>query len=544
MNFRSIYAMLPMMIAGFFSFAQEDLPTSSVVIEKEFEVELLDFDKISITPDPQQTVERSSYPYTLSDQLFSVSYPPPQIKPLGYRNSISYESYAGYLRLGYGLPQSLYGKADIGGFVSDNLRLDFNGKYRDVEDDSYLLREGSELHTSLKATYLSDRNFVGHAAVNYDSNENYLYGFDHDTDLSTIDAESPKNAFDRFGIQAGVSNSIGTENPFLYKIQTGFRRFSTNHDLTENAIKIEGEVQKWLGNIPISLAADVHLLEQSRDTSLDQNLDIYRIRPASGYHGESFRIEAELNLAYFQDEFTVFPRIELGVNLLGSGLQLYGGIDGDVLALSHDYIAEDNPFIRPQLNQYAYQDYRDYYAGVQGIVSRWKYSAQLGLKHINNLNLYNATTLSDGYRTTRYDILLDTADVLYVKGNLELPLSENIKLMSGVVFNSYSMENQEEAWYLPDLLLDAGLQLSLLDNRLNINSTASFASKVHTPFENDAEDRKVNSLFDLSVGTDWFIHPNIGLFLDINNILDNKYARFFDYQNVGLNVNFGVVGRF
>ena len=64
-------------------------------------------------------------------------------------------------------------------------------------------------------------------------------------------------------------------------------------------------------------------------------------------------------------------------------------------------------------------------------------------------------------------------------------------------------------------------------------------------FLNEEGDRvKSQALLDLSIGGSYYFTKNVGAFLDINNLLNNKRERWLDYPTVGLNFLAGIVARF
>jgi hypothetical protein len=56
--------------------------------------------------------------------------------------------------------------------------------------------------------------------------------------------------------------------------------------------------------------------------------------------------------------------------------------------------------------------------------------------------------------------------------------------------------------------------------------------------------RRGDVLLDLNVGGAYYFSKNIGAFLDINNLLNNRRERWRDYPTVGLNFLAGITARF
>ena len=68
-------------------------------------------------------------------------------------------------------------------------------------------------------------------------------------------------------------------------------------------------------------------------------------------------------------------------------------------------------------------------------------------------------------------------------------------------------------------------------------------SKIPVPLPNDGE-RKLKGSSDISAGAEFKITNKFSAWLDLNNILNNKYQRWNNYTVYGLNVIGGVVVHF
>ena len=59
-----------------------------------------------------------------------------------------------------------------------------------------------------------------------------------------------------------------------------------------------------------------------------------------------------------------------------------------------------------------------------------------------------------------------------------------------------------------------------------------------------ADFARLDPLVDVNIGGEYWFAKNIGVFLDVNNLLNLKRQRWQNYQNFGLNVLGGVTARF
>jgi hypothetical protein len=95
---------------------------------------------------------------------------------------------------------------------------------------------------------------------------------------------------------------------------------------------------------------------------------------------------------------------------------------------------------------------------------------------------------------------------------------------------------------LPKIQGNVGLSYLALDQQLRLKAEVYVADAVAYQDLNLPDEP--NLLFDISLGADYFLTKNIGLFLHLNNLATNKYRRWYGYPGFGLNVLGGITARF
>ena len=132
---------------------------------------------------------------------------------------------------------------------------------------------------------------------------------------------------------------------------------------------------------------------------------------------------------------------------------------------------------------------------------------------------------------------------------IEINATINTKDINGIAFggtvdlNTYSLSVEEKPWHLPTFALNGFVKYTGLDNDLQIKADLFMENGV--PYINDlGEADNLNTLFDLSVNADYFFSDNIGVFLQLNNLANNKRIRWNGYENYGFNIIGGINARF
>jgi hypothetical protein len=250
-----------------------------------------------------------------------------------------------------------------------------------------------------------------------------------------------------------------------------------------------------------------------------------------------FKMGAEL--AASGEEYFLFPDVEILLSLAGNGLSVFAGADGGLRKNNFKILSPYSPFLVSELAGIRNSSYYDFYGGVKGTVSGIEYSAQAGYKPTNDLVLFEAN-LDKPW--TRFDVLYDTANIIYVQASLKGRLLDNLDISGSIVQNFYDLRNEEEAWYLPKLQGNIGLSYLTLNQNLRLKAEVFVNNAV--AFQELDLANKPNLLFDISLGADYFITDNFGLFLHLNNLTTNEYRRWYGYPGFGLNVLGGITARF
>ena len=108
---------------------------------------------------------------------------------------------------------------------------------------------------------------------------------------------------------------------------------------------------------------------------------------------------------------------------------------------------------------------------------------------------------------------------------------------------TFETNNETHPWGLPKLEGNFNAVMTVLEGKAKLRGGLYIADGV---WFRDLEgiSRQKNALFDLSIGGNYYFTDNIGAFIDVNNILNNKRERWFNYPIVGLNFLAGITARF
>lgn len=536
------------LLAGAFvnSLQAQTGPTDKVDIIKNYEAQLLDANKIKVTPTlPPLDTTTKYQDYIVPPRPASVTYEAPKLRPLGMGAARKEKQYNGYLKAGGGIPSSIYGEGGYGFGVKDK----FDGKifarhhqanFKDYENQRFQNTEG-RLSGSGKLTETVSLE----ANAGYEYDRVHFYGYDHET--LSFDEERVRQNFKTLDIGARVFNGERNDADFNYSVAPKFYSMRDNEANKETGFDLNLGASKWF--------AEKHVLRVNLRTDFTsfsnvdkQKLNNIYIQPSFTFHTDFLRVKVGGNFASNRDVFHVYPDAEVNLRVFGDGIQLFVAANGDLRKNTYRTISNYNPFIdirgsdpdnAPTLLKNT--DYRNYFGGIRGNFSWLNYSVQGGYSTANDLALYQTFFTSEGI--TRFEVLYDSAKIYNLQGTLKLTPIENLTVGGTLSQNIFKMNKALAPWGLPGLEGNFNAEYKVLDGKAGIRANCYIADRIERR-DIDNVPGKDGALVDFSFGGNYYFTKNIGAFLDINNILNNKRERWHTYPIYGMNVLVGLTARF
>ncbi len=521
--------------------AQDDLPSEQVEVIKDFEAHLVESEKLDLPPTlPEISAENTALNYNLPAFNMNLDYLPPSIRPIAMSTAKLPAAFDGYAKLGYGFPKSPYGEFAYRYSKASNYNMGVHLKHHSANFDNVDFQQFMENSGKVYGTYYTDNGPAFKGAFEYTNDQVYFYGFNFDErDNNTYTKEDVKQAFNKYAFQTEVFNGAQTEANLNYKGAIDASFLHDNYNTNEKNLVIDLGAKKWIEerfSFNLQGIADYTFYENIDTT---HNLHNYHVKPSFGFHQDIFRLKLGANFAWGNSEFTVFPDIEASANIIGKKLAAFAGWTGDLSKNNFDFLSDFNPYIlsTPEIKNTAFNHY---YGGIRGRVQNVNYQIEAGYKPTKNLALY----LSDFIEAKRFRVLYDDVNIINISGTITAEPIKHLQVDARLGQNIYDMKNEEKAWHLPSLEGNVGLRYKTLkDQKLHIKAEAYFADAVPYLDENIAT-QDLNALFDLSLGAEYFVNKNIGIFFDANNLFNNKRQRWYRYPTYGINILGGITARF
>jgi hypothetical protein len=530
--------------------AQKELEGDNVTVVKDFEARLLDANKVNVTPTlPKVDTTTQKQNYTVPPHPSNLKYDAPKLRPIGIKAGPKEESYNGFVKLGAGVPTSLYGE---GGYYFGQTEK-FDGKIwlkhhqlsadKAIENQKFSNTEGL-----LNANIFLKNNLAVEGKVGYIYDRVHFYGYDHD--LFTFADTRIRQDFKIFDIGGRVYNSKRTDSDLNFSVAPKVYVLNDFYSNKETGFDLGLSATKWFAEkhaLRVTIRPD---FTKFADTASQKLNNIY-LQPSFTFHTNFLQFKVGGNFVNNRDEFSIFPDAELTLRVWGDGIQIFAGASGDLRKNTYRSISRYNPFIQIRYTKLKNTRFDNYYGGLKGNLGWLEYNGQVGYSKASDLALYQTLfqTDGDGQELTRFRVEYDTVKIFNIQGTVKLSPIKNLVVTATVSQNVYdtetsgTSEDELAAWGLPEIEGNFGAIYTLLEGKANVKANFYTADKIAFRNESGAF-VKGQALYDLSLGGSYYFTKNIGAFLDINNILNNKRERWYRYPTVGMNFMAGITARF
>jgi len=522
-------------------FAQKDLPTENVSIIKDFDARLLESNKLDVPPTlPPQDTAKKKQDYLVPPKPQVTNYDAPVLRPIGMRSVKPEKPYNGYLKAGGGIPATLYGELGYA-FSADK----FDGKawvrHHQANRKSYENQQFANTDALLNGNVYLDNGLAVEGRVGYSYDQVYFYGYEHDS--IALDPEQVRQNFAIFDIGGRFYNSERGDLDLNFAIAPSLYIMKDHYANDETGFNLDLSATKWFAEKhPLSVKIRTDFTSYS-DT-IDRKLNNIYLQPSFTFHADFLKVKVGGNFVNNRDVFSIFPDVELLLRLWGDGLQVFAGAGGDLRKNTYRSMSAYNPFLEMRVSELRNTIWREYYGGAKGNLGWLEYQGRVSYGKAGDLALFQAMYDSvGGKEITRFGTVFDTVDVFGITGTIKLRPIKDLALLGTISYNTFDLANENEAWGLPGIEFNGSAIYTLLDGKASLKGELHVADDI--AFRNrENMSEFTGGLFDLSFGGSYRITEHIGIFLDVNNVLDNKRERWLDYPIFGFNILGGITARF
>lgn len=529
-----------------FAQVQKELPTENVEIVKDFEARLLESNKIIVSPTlPLLDTTTQRQTYVVPPRPLTVTYDAPKLRPIGLKTVKVEDAYNGYVKAGGGVPTAIYGEA--GYYFKSGEKFDGKAWFRHHSQSATRSLANQKFFNNdgqISANIYLPKDLAVEGKIGYSYDRVHYYGYDHDS--TEFSDERTRQDFKTVDVGARLYNSERTTGDISFSVTPKLYVLRDYKSNRETGFDLNLTASKWFAEKhPLRLTIRTDMT--SFNDTVTQNLNNIYLQPSFTYHADFIKVKVGANFASNRDVFSIFPDVEVTLRVFGDGIQLFGGLSGDLRKNTYRSMSEYNPFLNIRGSKLRNTRYDNYYGGVKGDLGWLSYTGQAMYAKASDLALYQTQFVAQraGEPTiTKFQVLYDTVRITNLQGTIKI-IPFSALTISGTISQNifFDPANQAQVWGLPTTEGNFSALYSILEGKANLRGSVHIADGIwFKDAENIAREGKV--LADLSLGGSYYFTDNIGAFLDVNNILNNRRERWFQYPTFGTNFLVGITARF
>lgn len=526
------------------SFAQKQadndtLPNRTVVVTSSFKPGLKTTSKINfIASAPLPDSSKPILKYDIPEQNLFFEYQSPTLKPLAANiDSVIHWLNHNYIKAGYGNFTTPYLAAGVSFGDGVNSVINLHGNYTSSKGQ-IPFQQFSKTFVEAIGIFNTPTNNEWNANLFYKSDNQYLYGFQPDT--LQFDKDQLKQNFTTFGGKIGLRNKKGNDFGINYNPSLSLNIFSDNRNGKESNAIFEAPIAKEITDIfdfKVAFKADV--TSYRTDTiSIDNNL--FTLAPALGFNTPNFQITAGFSPTWDNSAFVLLPNFKADIKIKEEKIILQAGWIGYYNKNNYQNFASFNTWIE-QPTFLTNTKIREQYAGVKGSAGKnFTYNARVSYLLMDNKPLF----INDTSSGKTFQIINETGlKDIKIHAEFGYTLQEKISLIASATLNQYSgLILNEEAYGLLPFEFNTTLRWHILKDIL-IKSDLFFwdGSQSRNKL---MQSIKSPAAADINVGFEFSVKPQLNIWLQFNNLFNNKYQRWNQYPVLGTNVLAGIIYSF
>ena len=553
---------------------KKDTLKTEVIIISEFEPTISDARKLSKEPEIKQVESpKIDFQYDVDPVFVENEFTADTIKAAKIKSEGLRRLYKSYVRLGAGNYSSTL--ADL--YINNTRSKDtwWGGGFHHRASAGDNVQEYTNRFSSQNANAYYKKIWKSHfgiADLNYSRDQVYYYGIDS---LSAplyrelMNQDSLQQTFQTFGAKAEYRSFFADSSQVNYHIKLNFKHLWNADEFTESRVLLSTQWDQYFGdqqgllffdvdvNSPTSNFEGTSFQPAVPDGMYKQNI-LVRLEPHVIAEGEKFKLDAGLGM-WLENEsettFRFYPKAEFKYNVIGNIVIPYVGVTGGLERVNYNSLRTENPWISQNIEINNQNNRYDAYVGVRGTYSSTiSFNIKAGRQQYANYHLFVNSPLFDPLSlpveintSNQFDVVYDTMNIRHVLVEMAYHKMEKWNLTWRNDYRSYDPSNEIKAWNLPNFTSTLTFRYDLQD-KLVLTTDLFFVSDRYVKELNANEGEelafgvygtKLPSYIDINLGLEYRYNRKIAAFVQLNNIANQRYQMFKDYEVQGINIMAG-----
>lgn len=547
--------------------SQEVNDKEEVTVEAPYQPSVSDVERIGISPSiPQQEIEKPGFEYLIKSKDLKTPVNLEPIKAAKIQSESATELYKNYVRAGLGTYWTPYIEFNANKLRSKKNAFGVHAKYLasfgGIKDYAYPGSSESDFSGYGKA-FLNQHTFT--ALAEYQRIGVHFYGFKPD-EFPEIDLEKNdyRQSYNRIGINTAIESNYTEKKKLHHFVNLKYYYLFDRFDVHEHNVRFDAGLNKNTSFFGFSEREKLGLegavdYAYNADTLGDLHSSAVLIRPYynMGFEQYFFKIGVNADVeSGTNSKLHFYPVINAEVQVVKDVLITYAGIYGGLDRNSLKSLSSENPFINATVVKNFRNNKFSQYGGLKGHISPYfDYNMSFENSTIENMPFFvNDTTsaLGEGLNN-QFGVVYDKVKYSRVTAEFGFHYKSKFNALLAGKYNSYYPDNESEAWHKPALeisfIADYSLQDKIIIRAGLLSHSSIFARTFETRVSNETTTIiempvAIKGFADISLGAEYRYSKLLSGFINFNNILSQRYFRWYNYPSYRFNILLGVTYSF
>ena len=481
---------------------------------------------------PPADTTRSVLNYEVPQQTLFYSFTSGQLRPLALGKDSIENPFPNYIKAGAGNLSTLFLDAGIGTINGENyetaLHLHHISQKGPIQSQQNAL-SGFEAEGVLR----QDKN-VWHAIAEVERNQLYYYGYDHSLYNPNTDSIKQTYTSVKLGVDLKSKFTAGSKEITFTPAIVGSvyeARFSTSETNFGLTAPFRYKIDETLDAVVTFSTGLSHL---SRPVASTGN-NIAELQPGVILQKDALSGKGLIGFAVGKGgNIFVLPDIVANYAIENTSLMLSGGWQATVTRNTYEELTTENPYLS---NNYVVKQSRkdEIFANVTGSYgNHLTYTVRASWWNFPALPTY--LNIPNDFQ--QFTVAYDNVSALSLYGGARYTDANKWSAGLNACYYNYYEGSLPQVWELPKLKIKGDVAVKLIP-KLTLTGYVSSLSGIYA--RNLAGKAVVlNPVFDIGINGEYQLVSRLNAFLQVSNLLNNKYQRWQGYDAYGLNIYGGL----
>jgi hypothetical protein len=504
------------------------LKGTTIEVIQSYKPEVRQVPKPVFTPEmPPKDTSKLRLQYTVPQQTLYYTYSSLPLRPLALGKDTTKLPYPNYVKLGAGNFRTFL--ADAGIVIHPTQKLNAGIHLRHLSQNGNLENQKlSETSIYCDGNYRTEENTF-HGSAEIFRNRYHYYGYDQR--LYEFPEDSVRQTFTGLHLGFDFKNEKSNQYGINYHPAGAVSVYGDDYQARESSFKFDLPATKDLDtSLQLGFGINGAFTRLKTEFRTTEN-NVFQLTPSLKFHRQNFDGTFGLYPTFSSvGPAYLLPEIKIGLQLGNTGVHISAGWIGKLKRNTYEELSSYNPYM---LNEYIIKHTRadEVFGGVQtSFGNHLSFSGKLSWWQFKNLPMF----INFPDRKTLFVAYSDKANALSVEGTLKYIIGKEFGVWVTATIINYYNSTISRIYHEPGLRLKGDLNWKPFD-KFSVSAYGIILEQNFALNDQNAE-IKLDGVFDIGGTAEYNFIPRLSAFLTLNNLLNNRYQRWYGYETLGINV--------